>query len=185
MTRLDALAGLTVLEVSTGQNYAVPYAAKLLADLGADVTVAEEPGGHPLRRGHPGSPENPVADAAVYSFLARDKTCVSVADTGTGAATLGALIAAADVVLVTGTATGLPPALSRPLSVPGRRGARAVVTVSPWGSGGGPYAGRPVTPITLQAAAGWITSRKEADMWPVQMGGQLDEWASGGFVATA
>ena len=187
MTRLDALAGLVVLEVSTGQNFAVPYATKLLADLGADVTVAEPPGGHPLRRGHPGQPENPAIDAAVYGFLSQRKRCTSVAGSADhGAGQLAELIDAADIVVVTaGTGGELPSAVSRLLAAPAPGAARAVVTVSPWGSGGGPYAGLPATPITLQAAAGWVTSRKEVDMWPVQVGGQLEEWASGSFVATA
>ncbi|GAA1795397.1 CaiB/BaiF CoA transferase family protein [Agromyces lapidis] len=42
------LAGIRVIEL--GQYISGPYAAKLLADLGADVVKVESPGGDPMRR---------------------------------------------------------------------------------------------------------------------------------------
>lgn len=46
--RTGPLAGIRVVEL--GQYISGPYAAKLLADLGADVVKVESPGGDPMRR---------------------------------------------------------------------------------------------------------------------------------------
>ena len=63
-----ALAGLRVLEI--GQHIAVPYCAKLLGDLGADVIKIERPGGDPLR--HYGPFPNDLPDpekSALFHYL--------------------------------------------------------------------------------------------------------------------
>jgi crotonobetainyl-CoA:carnitine CoA-transferase CaiB-like acyl-CoA transferase len=159
-----ALAGVRVVELAGEAHYAIPYAVKLLADLGAEVVLVEGETGHPLRRGHPGMADDPAIVGAVFSFLSVGKRCVAE-----GAAEL----ARADIVI---GPLGALPSDARPGSVH--------VSVSPWGNSG-PYLGRPVTPLVQQAAAGWVTSRKEVGLWPVQVGGHMAEWASGSYIAAA
>lgn len=159
-----ALAGIRVVELAGEADYAIPYAGKLLADLGAEVWLVEGEDGHPLRRGHPGMAEDPEVAGAVFAFLTQSKRCVAEAE---------GLIEQADVVI-------------GPLgSLPGSaRAANVQVAVSAWGNSG-PYLGRPATPLVLQAAAGWVTSRKEVGLWPVQVGGHLPEWSSGSCIAAS
>jgi crotonobetainyl-CoA:carnitine CoA-transferase CaiB-like acyl-CoA transferase len=159
-----ALAGISVVELAGEADYAITYAGKLLADLGAEVWLVEGGEGHPLRRGHPGSADDPAIAGAVFSFLTHGKKCVAAA---------GALIEQADIVI--GPLGSVTEAT---------RAASAHVAVSPWGNSG-PYLGRPATPLVLQAAAGWVTSRKEVGLWPVQVGGHLPEWSSGACIAVA
>ena len=90
----QALAGVRVLDCSTG--IAGPKAAMLLADHGADVVKAEPPGGDPAR------------DAAGFAVWNRGKRGI-VADPHDpeGAARLAALLAGADVLVVSDPAERL------------------------------------------------------------------------------
>lgn len=180
MSHQTALDGVRVLELGGDANYAVPYAGKLLADLGAEVVIVEDQEGHPLRGGHPDRvPDDDIA-AAVFGFLSARKRSVVLGNDDTSAGMLRSLIDSADVVLnvIEGAApSGFGAAESA--AHPGT----AFINVSPWGDDG-PYAGLPVTPLVLQAAAGLVTSRKEKDLWPVQVGGSYHEWAAGSFIAT-
>ena len=170
-----ALAGMRVVELGREANYAVPYAAKLLADMGADVVLVEDGAGHDLRRGHPGMPANRDVSTAIFAFLAERKRSFVPDDGEAGARQLGQLVASADIVIAPLGQAGLAEHL--------RPGA-ALITISPWGNSG-PYRDRPATPLTLQAAAGWVTSRKDPGLWPVQVGGHMHEWACGSYIATA
>lgn len=67
------LAGLKVLDAAT--VYAAPFAASLLADMGADVLKIELPGsGDPLRGMQPFAGEEPLG----WTALTRDKRCVTL-----------------------------------------------------------------------------------------------------------
>lgn len=169
------VGGLRVLELSDTPCYAIPYAGKLLADLGAEVVMVEGPAGHPLRHGHPGAfPDEEVA-AAVFEFLSGRKQVVTASP---GDETLQRLLSWADVVVASHSLHDLRdrgPSATVP---------RADVVVSPWGSDG-PYRNRSATPLILQAASGWVNERKEHGQWPVQVGGQMHEWATGSFIAVA
>lgn len=80
-----ALEGLKVLDLTEGGYL---YAARLLADLGAQVTMVEPPGGSPLRR-HP----------ALFAMLAANKTSVVVdLESETGRSELMALARRHDVL---------------------------------------------------------------------------------------
>lgn len=83
------LAGIRILEVGT--MLAGPYATMLLADLGADVTKIEPPGGDISRR---------VGDS-YFASLNRGKRSIRL-DLGTdvGRARLGELVAASNALLV-------------------------------------------------------------------------------------
>jgi crotonobetainyl-CoA:carnitine CoA-transferase CaiB-like acyl-CoA transferase len=59
-----------------------------------------------------------------------------------------------------------------------------VVTVSPFGLDG-PWAGRPATEFTLQAACGSTGSRGDPDGPPLAAGGRIGEWLTGTYAALA
>lgn len=72
---LDALEGLTVLDLTS--HIAGPYAAKLLADLGARVIKVERPGGDPARRLGPFLHDEPGANrGATHQFLNTNKESI-------------------------------------------------------------------------------------------------------------
>ncbi|TMA36498.1 MAG: hypothetical protein E6J87_00370 [Deltaproteobacteria bacterium] len=151
-------SALRVLDLST--EIAGPYATKLLCDQGADVLRVEEPPGDPLRRRTAAQIELPEgADSALFQFLnAGKRAALCSADDPTARARLRELAREADVLV----ASGGPAALARRLaSLAELRAANprlSVVSISPWGTTG-PYADRPATEWTLQAATGFIARR--------------------------
>jgi len=168
--------GLRVLDVSTG--IAGAWATRLLVDAGADAVVVEPPDGDPLRR-HT-SAATPLADGedgVLFRYL-RAGTRSTLAEPGR------ALAHAPDVDVV--MTTYVPGAGPR-----GRIGPDAwlaanprlvVVSISPWGTEG-PWADRPATEMTVQAASGATARRGLPDRAPVSAGGALLEWLTGSFAA--
>jgi crotonobetainyl-CoA:carnitine CoA-transferase CaiB-like acyl-CoA transferase len=165
---------LRVLDLST--EIAGPYATKLLADLGADVLKVERPAGDPLRRrtaARVALPEG--ADGALFQFLNAGKRGARC--DGSDAAQrsrLNELAREADVVIANDGAEALRAANPR----------LCAVSITPWGVTG-PYAQRPATEFTLQAATGFISRRGTSDHGPVGAGGRLGEYAAGAFAAVA
>lgn len=179
-----ALAGVRVLELGGDSSYAIPYATRLLADLGADVVIVEEPEGHPLRRVCHMS-ENPRVAHHMFEFFARGKRSVTLrlADDEARPA-LERLIRWADVI-VDGLGAGVLAGLGfDDDKLRALRSGAVVVHASDWGSTG-PYRDRPATGITLQAAAGWVSNRHEPGLPFVQVGGQMHEWIAGAYIAAA
>ena len=97
---MKALSGIRVLEI--GQGVAAPYAAKLLADLGADVIKLEPPTGD-RSRAHGPFPPNAAGDQEQSGlFLATNtnkRSVVADLETEAGCARLRALAAKADIVI--------------------------------------------------------------------------------------
>jgi formyl-CoA transferase len=89
------LAGLRVVEI--GQYISGPYAAKLLADMGADVTRVESPDGDPMRRWEGGGQGGYSPQFRAYN---RNKSAVSVdLKSPEGLAAVQRLAADADVLI--------------------------------------------------------------------------------------
>jgi crotonobetainyl-CoA:carnitine CoA-transferase CaiB-like acyl-CoA transferase len=107
------------------------FAAKLLTQLGADVVLAEPPGGHELRRAWPLAVSGGQPVSLYFWHFNVGKRSVAV-DAGTdgGLAVLARLVHAADVVLV---GTDAFDRLSAAL--PGGFGTAAVVALSAYGLG--------------------------------------------------
>ncbi|MGO4446801.1 CaiB/BaiF CoA transferase family protein [Mycobacterium sp. 2YAF39] len=167
------LQGLRVVEIS--DRIAGAYCGKLLADAGADVVKVEPAAGDPLRRFTASGTVPPdCADAPLFTYLNAGKRSVtSVSDD---------LLTAADIVLVTATRSaaierGIDPARLLELA-PGL----IVVTISDFGWTG-PWAERPATEFTLQAASGLTGFRGDPAGPPISIGGDLGEYQGGVWAA--
>ena len=177
------LEGLRVLDLST--EITGPYATKLLADAGADVIKIEAPEGDPLRRWS--ASHTPIAETesgALFKFLNTSKrSAVADLESPVGQKLILDLAARVDLVVESlgagrleelGLGWDVLHALDPALSL---------VSISPWG-GTGPYAGRPATEWTLQAATGATAFRGLPDRGPVGAGGRIGEWCGSAYAAT-
>lgn len=176
-----ALHGLRVVEIAT--DISGPYCAKLLADLGAEVTKIESPTADPLRRWgpFPGGVAAPHR-CGLFEYLNAGKQCITAdltlpADAGM----VSRLLEQADVLI-----EALPPgALARyGFGVPALRQINSrlvVVRLSNFGQHG-PLRDRAATPLTMQAASGWITTR-DPERPPVQAGARISEYVAGCYAA--
>ena len=105
------LARFTVIEVNDANvpqclRLANSLAAKIAADLGADVLKIEPPGGDPVRAAPPLLPQG---GSALFQFLNTSKrSLVLDLATETGRATLAALLDKADAALFEEPARGRP-----------------------------------------------------------------------------
>ncbi|OBA72904.1 acyl-CoA hydratase [Mycobacterium sp. 1554424.7] len=150
------LAGLSVVEIT--REISGPYAAKLLADLGAEVTKIEPPGGDPLRSWGTGG---------LFEYLNADKRIAALEDAPD-------LIAQADV-LVENLGPRELEALGFDLD------SLVLLRISAFGQSG-PWRDRPATSLTLQAASGWVSAR-DPDRPPVQVGARIAEYVAGAYGA--
>ncbi len=176
------LEGLSVVDLTT--TLAGSYCTKLFVDAGADVVKAEPPGGDPLRRRRVVGSTAPTGDhSPLSSFLHAGKGSV-VADltTAAGRAEVLDLAASADLLVESAdpgamAALGLGPAVLHAAN-PGL----TIVSITPFGQTG-PWAHRPATEFTLQAASGSIGGRGTPERPPVAAGGQLGDWIAGAWAA--
>ncbi len=146
-TRRGPLAGLRVIEI--GRYIAAPYAAKLLADMGADVVKIESPAGDPMRGWEGAQGKSP--QFAAYN---RNKSSVVLdLKSDDGVMTLRSLIKGADIVIENfrpGVAErmGFGPALLR-------EGNPRLITCSITGFGAaGPMSRRPSYDSVVSALGG-------------------------------
>ena len=176
--------GLRVLELATG--IAGPYAGKLLCDLGAEVVKLEPPEGDPLRRvtacGHDLAPGE---DGALFRFLnASKRSAVAELSEPAGSQFVRDLAARADIVIESFGPGGLQ---GRGLDFETLRNGNprlSLVSISPWGLAG-PWAERPATEFTQQAAAGATARRALPDRVPVAAAGQIGEFAAGAYAGVS
>jgi crotonobetainyl-CoA:carnitine CoA-transferase CaiB-like acyl-CoA transferase len=168
--------GMRLLDVTDG--IAGAYASKLLIDAGADAIVVEPAGGDPLRRWTAAAtPLPPGTDGPLWRFLRSSAHATTDQP--------DALAAGADIILASytpgrGYRAGLDP--GRFAELRAANPALVVVSISPWGTTG-PWADRPATEMTVQAACGGTSRRGLPDRPPVSAGGQLVEWLTGVFAA--
>jgi len=167
------LRGLEVVELASDH---AAWAGKLLADLGAEVTLVEPPGGHSTRTIGPFVDDQPGPERSLWWWHhhTSKKGVVLDLDTEAGVGLLGRLIARCDIVLEA--------------EQPGHLAARGIdrdrimaaspaliwVSVSPFGQER-PRAQDPVTDLTLMAGGGpvWNCGYDDHSLPPVRgLGGQ-------------
>jgi crotonobetainyl-CoA:carnitine CoA-transferase CaiB-like acyl-CoA transferase len=176
------LEGLFVLDLTT--TLAGSYCTKLWVDAGAEVLKVEPPAGDPLRRRRVlGSPAPPGDHSPLSSFLHAGKGS-EVADLSTPAGRNRILdLARSADLLVESTSPGALDSWG--LGIPALHQANpglTVVSITPYGQTG-PWAHRPATEFTLQAASGSIGGRGTPERPPVAAGGQLGDWIAGAWAA--
>jgi crotonobetainyl-CoA:carnitine CoA-transferase CaiB-like acyl-CoA transferase len=171
-----------VIELSTGITG--PYAGKVLADAGADVVKLEPPAGDPLRRWTASHTELPDgADGALFQYLnANKRGAIADLERMDGRALTLDLAAGADIVIESLGPGGAERAGLDWETVHARNPATSWVAISPWGTTG-PWADRPCTEFTLQAAVGSTAYRGHPDLGPVAAGGRIGEWIPGIYAA--
>ncbi|WP_322859047.1 CoA transferase [Mycobacterium europaeum] len=177
-SRPTPLRDLRVVEIS--DRIAGDYCGKLLADAGAEVCKVEPRQGDWLRRySATGSVIGDGASSPFFAYLNSGKRSTTHP---AASKRLSALLAAADVVLVTAgraraAALGVDPQRLLAAS-PGA----VIVTISDFGWTG-PYADRAASEFTLQAWAGSPGFRGDPAGPPISIGGDLGEYMGGVYAA--
>ncbi len=158
-----------VVDVSNGIPGA--YAARLLAQTGADVVRIEPERGDPMRRWRNGDIEADD-DGALYEYLRVDQRAVQVDG--------DPLAYGADVVIASPRGNEVDALRRAAHDDP----ALIAVAITPYGLDG-PYHDRPATDFTLQSDSGALLIRGSAGSAPFQMGGRTCDWLAGAYATAA
>tara|TARA_Y100001934_G_scaffold255948_1_gene323493 strand:+ start:664 stop:3030 length:2367 start_codon:yes stop_codon:yes gene_type:complete len=178
---------LNVVEV--GSSVAGAWAARLLADQGADVMKLEPPGGDPLRREVPLSSDGDDAQSGLFIATNLGKRSAT-ADLGSsaGRATLATLLDWADVLVMSLRANE-----ARALELDAARirvshPSLVVLAVTPFGHVG-PYADFAATELTHAHAGGWASicpmTHEDPELPPLKMHGHHCSMMAGTAAAVA
>jgi crotonobetainyl-CoA:carnitine CoA-transferase CaiB-like acyl-CoA transferase len=171
------LAGVRVIDVT--MNIAGPYAALILADLGADVLKIERPGGDDARRMVPRHDNG----SAYFYAINRNKSALEIdLATQTGQAALAGELRTADVMV-----TNLRPATLRKLGIAADDVLRAYpqliyADISAYGTSG-TEADRPGYDMVLQARSGIMSINGNAGGAPARVGVSVLDMGSGMWTA--
>lgn len=153
----QALSGLRVIE--TGGMVSAAYAAKLMADLGADVVKVEPPAGDESRRRGPfprGLEDDPEA-SGLFIYLNANKRGVTLdLSTGAGRRTLLQLLATADVFINNFTPRELDRLDLHHAAIAAKLPELVYTSVTPFGLTG-PHRDWEATNLTVVAASGWAS----------------------------
>jgi crotonobetainyl-CoA:carnitine CoA-transferase CaiB-like acyl-CoA transferase len=150
---------------------ATSLAAKIAADLGADVLKIEPPGGDPVRRLPPLLPPLlPLGESALFQFLNTSKrSLVLDLEREQGRATLGALLAKADVVLFEEPAS---------IAALARESQATPIEIAAF-----PLemkaASRPISELVIQAMGGLMHMIGEPERKPLKLAGHQASYAAG------
>lgn len=179
----DALAGVRVVEIGT--EIAAPYCTKLLNDLGAEVHKIEPPTGDPLRRWGPfrGGVPDPKR-SGLFEHLNSGKRCHALDPSSDADVSIAHGLIASAHILVEDLPSDRVDRRQWGLEIDNLARLNSdlvVVRISDFGQCG-PLRGRQTSPLTIQAAAGWVNSR-EFGRPPVQAGGRIPEYVAGGYAA--
>jgi crotonobetainyl-CoA:carnitine CoA-transferase CaiB-like acyl-CoA transferase len=167
------LAGLSVVEIAS--EISGPYATKLLVDLGAEVTKVEPPTGDPLRQWgpFPGGVADPRR-GGLFEYLNAGKRVGGFDDARE--------LIANSHLLVENFAPGTLEGWGFDADSLGEINPNLLLLrISHFGQSG-PWRDRPATPLTVQAASGWVSAR-DPERPPVQVGGRIAEYVAGAYGA--
>jgi crotonobetainyl-CoA:carnitine CoA-transferase CaiB-like acyl-CoA transferase len=171
----QGLSALRVVDFSTGIPGA--YAARLLADAGADVVKVEPPEGDPWRAWSAGGATvDPELGGALFQFLHHRVRSVVGAP---GDAEIDVLVGTADVVI-----ESFAPSVFDPRAWLDAHPGLVVCSITPYGRTG-PYAERPTSEFVVQAESGGLLVRGSPRGVPFQAGGRTSEWLAGTFSGMA
>jgi len=182
------LSGVRVAEF--GGELSVPYAGKLLSDLGATVLKFEDAETGDPSRGYGPFPEGDTGPEAsgMFAYLNTGKHSITRQllhrDGGDGAAIgVADVLSWADIVLVDRASLQQEPQLD-PAWAAEHAPHLVVVTVTPFGATG-PYASWPATDLTISALSGMSVGVGERDRAPLAMPFSQCEMNGGLFAALA
>ena len=146
-------AALRVVEL--GEGVAVPYAGKLLAEMGADVAKVEPPGGDGARRAgpFPGDRPDPEASALFHYQNTNKRGLVLDVDDAADRRALDALLGRADVLLTDRRPSELDELGLAPHDIADRHPRLVTVALTPFGLDG-PRAGWRGGELAAWAASG-------------------------------
>ena len=185
---MSDLRDLRVLEV--GGGVAPAFAARLLADHGADAVKVEDPSGDATRREGPFPGDVPDPEASgLFLALNTDKRGVRLDPTSeSGRAELASLVDWADV-LVHGLAPDRAAAWGlAPDALEQRRPDLVTLSLTPFGATG-PHAGYRAEELTLANAGGWSalcpSATERPDLPPLKVAGHPTALMAGVAGATA
>lgn len=182
MTNRGALAGLRILEC--GEMVAAPYAAKLLAHMGADVVKVEPPEGDPARRRGPfPKNESHPERSGLHLYLNQGKRSLLIDwTTDGGQSHFRRLAANADAVVVSGSPRSIE---ERGLTHEALRSVNprlVVTTITPFGMTG-PRRDWAATELIEVAAGGWLFispgAAKDPSLPPLKAFGQQADFQGG------
>lgn len=179
-----ALAGVRVIELTRG--VAGPYAAKLLADQGAEVIKLEPPGGDPSRAFGPFPHDEPHGErSGLFLHLNRHKCSVVVNPASAeGAAMIRALASEAHLVLED-YAPGSPDKWGWGWQTLHALNPSLVMTsITPFGQTG-PYRDYCGSELTLQAIGGPLYTNGHQDREPLKLAGHYAHYHAGIVAALA
>jgi formyl-CoA transferase len=173
------LAGIRVLEL--GQILAAPYAAEILADMGAEVLKVERPEGGDDARGW--GPPFWGNDAALFHQMNRNKRSIAIdVKSAEGLARMLELMSEADV-FIHNLRPGLPDKLGIGPKPMRERFPRLVYAdIGAFGHLG-PMRTRPGYELLVQAFGGPMSITGEADGTPVRCGPSINDLGSGMWAA--
>ncbi|MDW8252852.1 MAG: CoA transferase [Chloroflexota bacterium] len=172
------LAGVRIIDLSEG--VAGPFAAKQLADLGADVIKVERPGGDPARRygPFPGDIPHPEKSGLFIHLNTNKRSVVVDPATPSGRAIILQLAARAHA-LIESFPPGTLAAWGLGWDDLAAVNPRIVLTsVTPFGTAG-PAAHRQATDLTLAARSSFLIAAGEPDREPVKYPGRQTELVGG------
>jgi crotonobetainyl-CoA:carnitine CoA-transferase CaiB-like acyl-CoA transferase len=154
--------------VELGGGISAAYAARLLADFGADIVKVEPPEGDEARRAGPFPGDQPHPEkSGLFLYLNFNKRAITLDSTApTGAALLARLLADADILIENLGAGGLDALPLPPGALPERL---VVCSISPYGQDG-PKAGYRASEISAYASGGLMYITGDGDREPVKHG---------------
>jgi crotonobetainyl-CoA:carnitine CoA-transferase CaiB-like acyl-CoA transferase len=177
------LAGLKVLEF--GQIAAGPFAASLLADLGADVVKVERPDGGDGMRAWPPISQNAEGEGFSENFAALNRNKRSIAADLKSAADIARLrdLAVRADVLIENFRAGVLARLGLAYDALKSVNPRLVYcSISGYGQTG-PYAKRGAFDVTVQAVSGVMSVTGEEGGAPVKCGVPIGDFCAGLYAA--
>ena len=179
--------GVRIVDLSEG--IAGGYAAKLLADAGAEIISIEPRAGDPLRRrGATAASFDADGDGLLFRYLrTNQRSLVLDLESEAGRAALIRLYRDCDTVLDSRSAAHVADRGLDELGI----GERALARINPTASwislsnfgADSPWADRPANDFTLQAWCGSTASRGRAGLPPLTSGGEVVEWLTGTYAA--